>query len=59
MAALVVGFLMGLFRLAVDTPITLGLKGYRERLPPDSFLWIVNNIYFQYFSLLILLVSWR
>ena len=32
LAALMVGFLMGLFRLAVDTPITLGLKGFEERL---------------------------
>jgi SSS family solute:Na+ symporter len=57
MAALVVGFLMGLFRLAVDTPITLGLAGYEKGYTPDSFLWIVNNIYFQYYSLLILMVS--
>jgi SSS family solute:Na+ symporter len=54
LAALVVGFLMGIFRLAVDTPITLGRMASYE---PGSFLWIVNNIYFQYYSLLIFLVS--
>jgi SSS family solute:Na+ symporter len=54
MATLIVGFLMGVFRLAVDTPITLKLK---EGYPPNSFLWIVNNIYFQYYSVLILAVS--
>jgi SSS family solute:Na+ symporter len=45
----------GLFRMAVDTLLTLGLleNGYAE----GSFLWIVNNIYFQYFSVLITLVS--
>jgi solute:Na+ symporter, SSS family len=57
MAALLVGFLMGLFRLAVDTPITLGLESYKNGYAEGSFLWIVNNIYFQYYSLLIFLVS--
>lgn len=54
-SALVVGFILGLFRMAVDTPVTLGLlkDGYAE----GSFLWIVNNIYFQYFSVLITLIS--
>jgi SSS family solute:Na+ symporter len=56
LAALVVGFLLGLFRLAVDTPIALGLAGFEQGYAPGSFLWIVNNIYFQYFSMLILLV---
>lgn len=57
LAALLVGFTMGLFRLAVDTPIALGLDGYAQGYPSGSFLWIVNQIYFQYFSILILLVS--
>lgn len=56
LAALVVGFLLGLFRLAVDTPIALGLSGFEQGYAPGSFLWIVNNIYFQYFSILIFLV---
>ncbi len=52
--ALIVGFAMGLFRLGVDTPIKLSSDfSYAE----GSFLWIVNNIYFQYYSLLIFLVS--
>jgi SSS family solute:Na+ symporter len=57
MAALLVGFLMGLFRLGVDTPLTLGMKGFENGYTHGSFLWIVNNIYFQYYSLLIFLVS--
>ena len=45
--AMVVGFIVGIFRMAIDTPITLGLfKSY----PEGSFFWIVNNINFQYFS---------
>ena len=52
--AMVVGFIVGIFRMCVDTPITIGwIKSYRE----GSFLWIVNNINFQYFSILITLIS--
>jgi SSS family solute:Na+ symporter len=40
--------------MLVDTPVTLGLvKSY----PEGSFLWIVNNINFQYFSILITIIS--
>ena len=56
LAALVVGFLLGVFRLAVDTPVALqlgGMKGYAQ----GSFLWIVNNVYFQYYSLFVFVVS--
>jgi len=56
LATLIVGFLLGLFRLAVDTPISLGLAGYENGYTEGSFLWIVNNIYFQYYSLIIFLV---
>lgn len=56
LAALIVGFVLGIFRLLVDTPVTLGLKGYEQGYPQGSFLWIINNIYFQYFSILILIV---
>ena len=45
-----------MFRLAVDTPVSLGLEGFENGYPAGSFLWIVNNIYFQYFSLLIFLI---
>jgi SSS family solute:Na+ symporter len=55
--ALMVGFVMGVFRMLVDTPVTLGLQGFEQGYTPGSFLWIVNNIYFQYFSVLIALVS--
>lgn len=52
--AMIIGFILGVFRMAVDTPVTLGsISGYAE----GSFLWIVNNINFQYFSILITLVS--
>jgi SSS family solute:Na+ symporter len=56
LAALLTGFLLGVFRLVVDTPVTLGLGGF-EGYPTGSFLWIVNHIYFQYYSLFIFLVS--
>jgi SSS family solute:Na+ symporter len=57
LAALIVGFLMGVFRLGVDTPVTLKLSGFEDGYAPGSFLWIVNQIYFQYYSVLVLLVS--
>ena len=52
LATLLTGFIMGLFRLIVDTPVKLGGAAYTE----GSFLWIVNNIFFQYYSLLITVV---
>lgn len=51
--ALGVGFAMGLFRLAVDTPVALS-EGFAYA--DGSFLWVVNSIFFQYYSLLIFLV---
>jgi SSS family solute:Na+ symporter len=51
--AMIVGFAVGLFRMLVDTPVTLKGQQYAE----GSFLWIVNNINFQYFSILITLIS--
>jgi solute:Na+ symporter, SSS family len=53
--SMIVGFALGLFRMVVDTPVTLGLAkgGYTK----GSFFWIVNNINFQYFSILITIVS--
>jgi SSS family solute:Na+ symporter len=56
LAALLTGFLLGVFRLVVDTPVTLGLGGF-QGYPTGSFLWIVNHIYFQYYSLFIFIVS--
>ncbi|HEV56651.1 MAG TPA: Na+/glucose cotransporter [Phycisphaerales bacterium] len=53
LAALITGFAMGLFRLAVDTPVKLKTGfSYAE----GSFFWVVNNTFFQYYSLLIFLV---
>jgi solute:Na+ symporter, SSS family len=57
LSALIVGFALGAFRLVVDTPVSLRLEGYAGGYPEGSLLWIVNNIYFQYYSLLIFLVS--
>jgi SSS family solute:Na+ symporter len=57
LAALIIGFALGVFRLAVDTPVTLGMGGFEGGYAEGSFLWIVNNIYFQYYSLLIFVVS--
>jgi SSS family solute:Na+ symporter len=53
LAALIVGFIMGLARLAIDTPVKL-LKGFSYT--EGSFLWIMNNMFFQYYSILILVV---
>ncbi len=53
LASLIVGFALGLFRLAVDTPVKLvGDFTYAE----GSFFWVVNNIFFQYYSLIILII---
>ncbi|GBC77676.1 Sodium/glucose cotransporter [bacterium HR08] len=57
LAALIVGFALGLFRLFVDTPVALKLPGFENGYPEGSFFWIVNNIYFQYYSALIFIVS--
>ena len=54
LAALITGFVLGLFRLAVDTPVKL-IDGFSYS--EGSFLWIVNNIFFQYYSIVILFVS--
>ncbi len=55
--AMIIGFALGIFRMIVDTPVTLGLAGFELGYTNGSFLWIVNNIYFQYFSVLITVVS--
>jgi len=57
LSALIVGFSLGLFRLAVDTPVNLKLTGFEGGYPEGSFLWVVNNIYFQYYGLFIFAVS--
>jgi solute:Na+ symporter, SSS family len=55
--ALMIGFALGAFRLAVDTPVTLKMQGYENGYAEGSLLWIVNHIYFQYYSLLITIAS--
>jgi len=57
LSALLVGFVLGVFRLIVDTPVALKLSGFENGYPEGSLFWVVNNIYFQYYSLLIFLVS--
>ncbi|MDO5581252.1 MAG: sodium:solute symporter [Planctomycetia bacterium] len=48
---LLIGFALGLFRLVIDTLITMGVD-----FPDGSLCWIVNNVYFQYYSLMIFAV---
>jgi SSS family solute:Na+ symporter len=50
LATLIIGFLMGLVRLAIDTPAKF-ITGFTYT--EGSFLWIINNMFFQYYSLLI------
>lgn len=54
LAALYTGFILGLIRLAIDTPVKL-LKGFQYET--GSLLWIINNTFFQYYSLLIFIIS--
>ncbi|NWF88181.1 MAG: sodium/solute symporter [Ignavibacteriaceae bacterium] len=54
LAALYTGFALGLIRLAIDTPIKL-VEGFKYS--EGSFFWIINNIFFQYYSLLIFIIS--
>jgi SSS family solute:Na+ symporter len=56
LSALVIGFVLAMFRLIIDTPVSLQLAGYENGYTAGSVLWIVNNIYFQYYSLLIFLI---
>ncbi len=52
--ALTTGFTLGIIRLAIDTPVKL-MTGFQY--DTGSFLWIVNHIFFQYYSMIILAVS--
>ncbi len=54
LAALLVGFALGLFRLIIDTPVMLN-EGFSYE--EGSFFWILNNMFFQYYSLVIFIVS--
>ena len=52
LAALIVGFILGLIRLAIDTPVKLMNSTYEN----GSFLWVMNNVFFQYYSMIIFVV---
>ena len=43
--------------MLVDMPVTLGLAGFEHGYAEGSFLWIVNKIYFQYFGVLVTVIS--
>lgn len=53
LSALFVGLTLGIFRLIIDTPgMLIEDFSYAE----GSFLWIINNVFFQYYSLFIFIV---
>lgn len=56
LSALLVGFSLGLWKLIVDTPVSLGFDGYETGYSAGSINYVINNMYFQYFSLAIFLV---
>ncbi|MDO4586233.1 MAG: sodium:solute symporter [Planctomycetia bacterium] len=51
LTSLLLGFALGILRLGIDTYVTLG-----GELQEGSIFWIINNIYFQYYSLFIFFV---
>jgi len=55
--SMVVGFALGVFRMAVDTPVSMGFMGLSGGYAPGSWLWVINHINFQYFSIIITAVS--
>ena len=55
--AMVVGFVVGSVRMLVDTPVTMKMAGFENGYAHGSLLWIINNINFQYFSVLITIIS--
>jgi SSS family solute:Na+ symporter len=55
--AMIVGFALGVFRMLVDTPVTMKMQGCENGYTPGSIWWIINNINFQYFSIIITVVS--
>jgi SSS family solute:Na+ symporter len=55
--SMVVGFVIGLARMLIDTPVALHNTGPNPfEYTKGSFLWVINNIQFQYFSILITIV---
>jgi SSS family solute:Na+ symporter len=55
-SALVVGFGLGMWKLMVDTPVSLKWTGYETGYDVGTINYIVNNMFFQYFSLAIFIV---
>lgn len=55
LATLITGFILGVFRLAIDTPVSLKMAGFEDGYTEGTFFWFVNNVYFQYYSLFIFL----
>lgn len=56
LATLIIGFILGVIRLAIDTPVALKMAGFEDGYTEGSWLWILNNLYFQYYSLFIFIV---
>ena len=52
--AMLTGFTMGIIRLAIDTPVKM-IEGFTYE--QGSLFWIINNIFFQYYGLIIFAVS--
>jgi len=55
--ALVAGFALGALRMLIDTPVSLEMASLAGGYAHGSLLWVMNNINFQYFSVLITAVS--
>lgn len=52
--AMITGFALGIIRLAIDTPVKM-IEGFSY--DQGSLFWIINNIFFQYYGLIIFGVS--
>jgi SSS family solute:Na+ symporter len=55
--SLTAGFALGALRMLIDTPVSLEMQSVAGGYAHGSFLWVMNNINFQYFSVLITAVS--
>jgi SSS family solute:Na+ symporter len=55
--SLMTGFVLGAMRMLIDTPVSLQMQSAAGGYAHGSFLWVINNINFQYFSVLITAVS--
>jgi solute:Na+ symporter, SSS family len=55
--SLIAGFTLGGLRMLIDTPVALQMRSVAGGYVPGSFLWVMSHINFQYFSVLITMVS--